>query len=178
MMMMMKLFPAKCANSSVWIIYGDGAVKSGQDGRDLIPIVWSRHDATKMPKCTAEQKSCIVIDSLCWISPNAKRLTGLMFGVHVIQVQLEKIGQKSFFFFSREVGLVLCISRTLSFTTEILGIDWELFLRDHIIRGHLVLNICQIFTKMNPNPKGACHIIEQTQGLFSNLLNFSGTIAA
>ena len=42
----------------------------------------------------AGQKSCIVIDSLCGISPDAKRLTGLMFGGDVIRAQLEKIGQR------------------------------------------------------------------------------------
>ena len=32
-LIVMKPFPAECANSSVWIIYGCGSVKSGQDGK-------------------------------------------------------------------------------------------------------------------------------------------------
>ena len=52
-----------------------------------------------------------------------------MFGVHMIQVQLEKIGKRCFSL--KKVELVLCISKKLSLITEILGNDGVFSHQDH-----------------------------------------------
>ena len=126
---MMKQFPAKCANSSVWILYGRGAGKSGQDGRDLIPIVSSRRDALDCQNAVQSKNLASWLTAFVEFHPTQKDWQDWCLECTWYKCNWKRLGRDVFSL--KKVELVLCISKKLFLITEILGNDGDFSPQDH-----------------------------------------------